>query len=271
VHVIVRPASDDSRLPVGVVRHTYHGAPDEMRTIVTLAQPDVTFHLATHFVGRHVGGDVLPLVTANVLFPSQLFEALADLGAAPLVTASSAWQFAADGEYRPVALYAAMKQAADDILKYYAEVGRLRATRLVLHDTYGSGDTRAKLIPLLRRAAADGVVLPMSPGEQRLDLVHVSDVVDAFLMAARRLLIEAIAGPETFVVSSRDPVSLRRLVETFRMVLKRTTGRDLRVDFGARPYREREVMEPWAGGQLVPGWRPRVPLADGLAEAVEAS
>jgi nucleoside-diphosphate-sugar epimerase len=268
VHVLVRPTSDLARLPAGVIAHTHHGAVEDLQTIVETARPDVTFHLATHFVGRHLPSDVRALATANVLFPAQLFEALSNAGATRLVTASSAWQFAIDGTFRPLALYAAMKQASDDILQYYTEVDRLRAIRLVLHDTYGPGDTRAKLIPLMQRAASDGTVLRMTPGAQLLDLVHVNDVVDAILLAARRLVTEPWDAMETFVVSSRNPMMVRTLVEMFRSVLQATTGKVLQVELGARPYREREVMEPWAGGQLLPGWTAKIGLADGLAEMV---
>lgn len=36
------------------------------------------------------------------------------------------------------------------------------------------------------------------------------------------------------------------------------------VTFGARPYRDREVMRPWTKGVRLPGWTPRVALEDGI-------
>lgn len=270
VHILVRSTSDTGRLPANLVVHTHDGSTPGLRAIVERARPDITFHLATHFLGRHGPNDVLPMASANVVFPTQLFDALADGGCERILTASSAWQFATDGSYQPVALYAAMKQASDDILAYYTEVDRLRAIRLVLHDTYGPDDRRSKLIPLLWRAAVDGAVLPMSPGEQRIDLVHVDDVVDAFMLAAQQLLTEPVTALATYVVSSGQPISVRALAEVFGAVLRRVTGHELRVAFGERPYRERELMEPWAGGQPLPGWHARVVLQDGLTSVVSA-
>jgi hypothetical protein len=38
----------------------------------------------------------------------------------------------------------------------------------------------------------------------------------------------------------------------------------LNINFGGRPYREREVMIPWQNGKVVPGWKPYVSLEAGL-------
>jgi hypothetical protein len=41
-------------------------------------------------------------------------------------------------------------------------------------------------------------------------------------------------------------------------------GKELEVEFGALPYRPREVMVPWTNGKRLPGWKINVPLAEGL-------
>jgi CDP-3, 6-dideoxy-D-glycero-L-glycero-4-hexulose-4-reductase len=43
------------------------------------------------------------------------------------------------------------------------------------------------------------------------------------------------------------------------------SGRDIHVEFGALPYRDREVMTPWRG-DILPGWAPKITLEEGLRE-----
>src|SRR5690606_8610300 len=99
----------------------------------------------------------------------------------------------------------------------------------------------------------------LSPGEQKIDLLHVRDVVDAFVIAASRA---RPAGVEEFYLRAPERLRLRELVERF----SRETGRVVSAEFGKRPYRAREVMEPWDEGEVLPGWSPRVGLGEGLRE-----
>jgi nucleoside-diphosphate-sugar epimerase len=271
VHVIVRTGSDPRRAPSGAVVHQHSGETVDLMQLVARIGPGVSFHLATRFVGRHQPGDVLPLVADNIGFAAQLFEALSRTETRGVVCASSAWQRGGDGSYHPAALYAATKQAADDILRYYTDSGELRAITLVLHDTYGALDQREKILPLLERAAVAGAALELSPGEQRIDLVHVADVVDAFILAGRRLREQSGPPREEFVVSSGHRHSLREVAELHARLSQELRGLAPRLLWGARPYRRNEIMEPWSGGARLPGWAPRVSLPDGLRELIGAS
>jgi nucleoside-diphosphate-sugar epimerase len=100
----------------------------------------------------------------------------------------------------------------------------------------------------------------MSPGEQLIDLVYVDDVVDAFMLAAERLIQESVEGHECFAVSSGKPIPLKQLVDFYCHV----TRRSLSIHWGGRAYRIREVMVPWTTGNPVPGWDPKVTLEEGI-------
>ena len=257
VHALVRASSDRSALPDGVTPVEAPATARELRDVLEPVGAEHVFHLATCFRGVHVTEDVEPLVAANVLFGTQLAEALAAAPPRVLVNVGTAWQSGESGAYEPAALYAATKQAMEDILRFYAQSGSLTVANVRLFDTYGPGDTRGKLLATLDRASRTGEALQMSPGEQLIDLLHVDDVVRALRRAA-----EAADAPwQTWSASSGRPVSLRRLVDEFGAAV----GRPVSVDWGAREYREREMFTPWDAGPPVPGWSPEVALADGIA------
>ncbi|QOL49770.1 NAD(P)-dependent oxidoreductase [Massilia litorea] len=259
VHVLLRAGSSFPAPAPALTVHRFEGATEDLVRIVQQAAPDVVFHLAAVFVAEHRPQDVAPLVQANLLFATQLAEAMRVAGVRKLVNTGTAWQHYGDRDYDPVNLYAATKQAFEAILAYYVNAHAFRVATLVLFDTYGPGDVRPKLMTALWRAARSGERLAMSSGRQLLDLVYVDDVVDAYIAAADALRTAA-PGQLHYRVSSGAPLRLTELVAAFEAV----AGLPIAADWGARPDRPREMLLPWTGGAPPPGWQPRIALADGI-------
>ncbi|MBV7539225.1 NAD(P)-dependent oxidoreductase [Duganella sp. sic0402] len=260
VHVLLRDSSSTGGLPPAAQLHRHDGSTLQLIDIMRAAAPDVVFHLASLFLAAHQPQDVERLIQANLLFSTQLAEAMAACGVRQLVNTGTSWEHYQDAAYNPVCLYAATKAAFTALLRYYVEVHGLRVVTLKLFDTYGAGDPRPKVLNLLKRIANEGTSLSMSPGEQQVDLVYIDDVLEAFLLASEQLATQAEAIEE-YGVSSGAPLPLREIAALYAQV----SGKPLAIDWGGRPYREREVMLPWHSYRSVPGWTPKVGLAQGLA------
>lgn len=262
VHVITRASSNLD--PLRDVRdfihiHVYDGSFDCLLKIVHQAQPSTVFHLASEFIAQHQSAQVDSLLQNNVVFSSYLAEAMAVCGIKRLINTGTSWQYFDSAEYRPVNLYAATKQAFEDVMTYYVDAYEWRAITLNLFDTYGPNDPRPKLINLLNKTARTQEELLLSPGEQLIDFVHINDVVGAYLIAEAYLNLMSI-GHLKYGVSSEKPVQLKELVAT----CEEAWGLKLPVSWGARPYREREVMRPWNTFEKIPEWEPKVTLLNGL-------
>lgn len=267
VHLLILPTSDRDRLePLrGATVHVHDETAESAERIVRAARPEAVLHLAACVRAEHAPADVEPLVRANVLLGAHLLDALARAGGGVFVHTGTFWQRRGGAGYDPVNLYAATKEAFEAILVYYAATAPIRAAVLVLYDVYGPADPRGKILPLLDRAVRTGEALEMTPGEQRINLVHVDDVVEAYLAAWRALDAAPPAPPRTWAVSGGEARPLRDVVSMF----ERVVGRPVPVRWGAKPYRPREVMTPWRG-EPVPGWRPRIALEDGIRAAYGA-
>jgi nucleoside-diphosphate-sugar epimerase len=231
---------------------------DGLITLVADLAPTHCFHLATEFRGVHQPADIAPMVEANLHFGTNLAEAAARVPGLRFVNTGTVWQHYDAAPYSPVSLYAATKQAFADILTFYAEVQDLAVHSIELMDTYGPGDTRAKLIPFLLRAGAEGTAVEMTDGTQLIDLVHVDDAVGALLASA-----DAPAGV-VYGARGDGAITLRELVDRFQQA----TGLTLDVRWGVRPSRPREMLRPWMTAEAPPGWTPRVRLDDGLRALV---
>jgi nucleoside-diphosphate-sugar epimerase len=243
----------------------YTGQTNDVMRAVASFQPDTVFHLASLFLAQHTPDQIEPLISSNVLLGAQLLEAMRAAGVHSLVNAGTAWQNFAGDDYLPVNLYAATKQAFEDILLYYVETTGIHAVTLKLFDCYGPGDTRRKLLRLLLDCLRTNEPLSMSGGKQIIDLAHIDDVCRAFLRAAELAADPTQPAKTVYAVSGGQRRSLRAVVET----LERVAGRTLSITWGARSYRDREVMIPWIGPP-VPGWQPCISLESGLRAVLEA-
>lgn len=265
VHLLLREGSSAAGLPPESARlrlHRHDGGTLQLIEIMRAAAPQAVFHLASLFLAAHKPEDVERLIHSNLLFSTQIAEAMAACGVKHLVNTGTSWEHYEDAAYNPVCLYAATKQAFSALLRYYVECHGLRVVTLKLFDTYGAGDRRPKMLNLLKRVALEGTPLGMSPGEQLVDLVYIDDVMDAFMLAYEQLADGTQRNAmEEYGVSSGKPLALRDIAALYA----RVSGLPLAIEWGGRPYREREVMVPWQSHHGVPGWRPKVDLASGLA------
>lgn len=266
VTAIVRPGSSPERiaeLPESVDIATTDGDSETLVAQVSAAAPEVTFHLAARYIATHTPADIPGLIADNVTFTAQVCEATVAAGCTNLVAAGTAWQNAGSPPGNPTpapnTLYAASKQAADDVINFYAGTSNLNAITLKIYDSYGPGDPRRKFLQVVADAAESGETLRASPGEQRLHMVHVDDLIDGFVHAGNRLASGDTAGRASHTLPSAASVSLRELAAAWQSA----NGRDVSIEWGATPYRDGEVMTPWEGAPL-PGWTPRIDLETGL-------
>lgn len=269
VHVIARQASKLTLLqPVidAVTIHRHDGSMEGMLSIMELASPDIVFHLAAFASVYHSPQDIAPMLTSNILFGTQLVEAMIASGSHLLINTGTYSQHYDNKEYSPSSLYDATKEAFNDILAFYTETTSLKAITLELYDNYGPGDPRSKIMALLQKAARENKSLMMTPGEQLIELVYIDDIVDAFEMCAHRLLTEPSVKEEVYSLSSQDPIRLKDLVQLFEKV----SDCRLPIQWGGRPYRPREIMIPWNKGKSLPGWRAKVPLTEGMKKVMES-
>ncbi|MFB2921978.1 MULTISPECIES: NAD-dependent epimerase/dehydratase family protein [Aerosakkonema] len=263
VHIIMRPNSmlqQLERLQDKIVIHTHDGTTEGLFDIFKSFKPKVVFHLASLLLAQHKPEDIAPMLESNITFGTQLIEAMVAHKVYHLINTGTSWQHYENKNYSPVCLYAATKQAFEAIVQFYVETTPLQVISLKLFDTYGPQDTRNNLFTLIEKIARQKELLPMSPGEQLIELVYIDDVVDAYLVAAERLENKEVKGHETYEVSTGSPLKLKEIIEVY----EQETGVNLPIQWGGKPYPPREVMVPWNKGALLPGWRAKVGIREGI-------
>lgn len=255
VFCLARP-HDASQVP-GANGDTFFFAYNNIRALSQFLrdnQIEGIIHLASLYLQTHNEDNLPDLIQSNVYFGTAVLEAAAKADVGWCINTGTIWQNynAPDGSdaYCPVNLYAATKQAFMDIAKFYSETTNIRICTLKLCDTYGPNDTRRKIYALFDEIARTGETLQMSAGEQKMDILHIDDVVNGFVHLAQMLHDGETLSSE-YVLSSGQQLSLRELAVKY----EKEHHVHLNIEWGARPYRYREVMTPYKGN-ILPGWRP---------------
>lgn len=214
---------------------------------------DVLVHLAARYV-RHAGPeDVGPLLQSNVVFGGVVLDAAARAGVPRFVVADSAFAHQPPDGTGAVGLYGATRQALGRIAAHHAASG-VEVVQLVVHDVYGPHDDKPRLVPTLLRHLHSGTRATVVGAPVALSLVHVDDVVDAFLAG--------IDGAPVGVwsVAADAVVTPAEVADRLEAVAGRPLPRDT-VDPPAT------VPSVWDGPRL-PGWAPTIGLDEGLAALV---
>jgi nucleoside-diphosphate-sugar epimerase len=126
---------------------------------------------------------------------------------------------------------------------------------------YGPGQSTDFFVPSLVMSCLRGLEFEMSEGRQGRDLLYVDDLVEAVLLAAtqprlRGEMINLGHGIEHRIVDVAGEVV--ELVGAGRLLL------------GARPAEGLEhLVTRTDRAALLLGWRPAVPLRDGLSRTVQ--
>lgn len=236
----------------------------DLRAKIKSTRVDGCIHLASCFLVNHKTEDIPDLMNSNILFSTQLLELAVKSDIPWFLNTGTFWQHYNNQPYSPVNLYAATKEAFITIARFYQETSNINFITIKLNDTYGPGDKRPKIFNLWKKAIVEKQSLEMSPGEQLIDITYIDDVVEAYVKLINLAATDKkrVMNGKSFAVSSGKVQTLKDLARIY----EKSTGQVLAIQWGKKAYRAREVMVPWDKGEPVPGWKPKVSLAEGIVK-----
>ncbi|MFA4917292.1 MAG: NAD(P)-dependent oxidoreductase [Syntrophales bacterium] len=209
-------------------------------------QFDCVVHTATNY-GRQ-GETAVEVFEANLAFPLRLLNTATIL-------------------YAYLNYYALSKRQFEDWGRVFANQGKIQFVNIKLEHMYGPGDAPSKFTTWIVQSCFKNIdKIELTPGEQKRDFIYIDDVVNAYkllMKKARQLGTEF----QEFDLGSGKAVSIREFVET----VKRLTGTDTELAFGAKPYQENETMHSEAdiSKLLEFRWKPKYDFITGLKKMIE--
>lgn len=257
----VRQTSDISFIDTNNCKLFYETDINSLLTHFNEHQYDGVVHLAALFIESPKHGDIPSLINSNILLGTNILEVAVSSNVKWFINTGTFMQHYNNESYNPSNFYAATKQAFEDIAKYYYETSDICFTTLKINNTYGPNDPRPKIFNLWKKIAVTGEFIDMSPGCQFIDITHIDDIVAGYL-----ILLQEMSSNKTnykgaaFRLSSRRKCTLLELSLAF----EKSLNCKLNINWGSKPYRSREFMDPPGYPKILPNWSPAIAIEKGL-------
>ena len=246
---------------------------------------EVALHLASRVGGiSYYLQRPYEVMADNVLMDTLLLQAALECGVRRCLYVSSAHVYPEELQQRPDSAplreedalpanpglsYGWAKLLGEKQVEYAVQQeGRIRAAIVRLIGVYGKNqDTdlaTASAIPAFIRRAIEyprrKPFVILGSGEETRSYCYVSDVVEAMLLAVGRLESEPLVGPVN--VGSEERIRIRDLVQEVIAI----SSKDIEVepDLSHETTIWGQALDCSRAHHLLNGWRPRVPLLEGL-------
>jgi UDP-glucose 4-epimerase len=238
---------------------------NRVKEIVDEVQPAIIFHLASHVKGAPGLEHVLPTFRSNLQSTVNILTIAAECHCQRVIlTGSLAEPDMENGETFPSAPYAASKWASSGYARMFHALYGLPVVVARVFMVYGPGQVDlTKLIPYVTLSLLRGEIPKITSGSRLVDWVYVSDVVDGFLALANQPGIDG----STVDLGSGSLVSIRDIVQQVTSIV----GTGKMPEFGALPDRPMEPTRLAKSAETFAkiGWKPQVPLQEGLKCTVD--
>ena len=236
-------------------------------------QAEVFFHLAAQMDVRHSVANPIDDARKNVLGCLAALESARSSGARKLVFASSGGTIYGDQETYPTvesarvdprSPYGAAKVCGETYLQVYRSLYGLQTTALALGNVYGPRQDpygEAGVVSIFASALLEGrPTMIFGDGGATRDYVYVDDVVEAFVLAAG-----SVGDGLRLNIGTGHETSIRSLHRLVTEVVERP---DTPTFMPPRAGELNRVGLDNTAARRVLGWRPEVPLPDGLVKTV---
>lgn len=236
--------------------------------LICSVRPDVVIHSAWEGVGGALRSDDIQL--ENIRTTVALADSAIAAGTGRFVGIGSQAEY---GRYdrriveddlpQPTMLYGAAKLAANHLVAQRCGEAKVAFAWLRLFSVYGPGDNPNWLIPSTAASLVRGSRPRCTAGTQKWDYLHIDDVAQGVLAAARNDRANGV-----FNLSSGEAVEVRTIVEMLRDIA--APGLDL--TFGDIPFAPDQIMHLEGDNRRLreaTGWKVRISLGEGLRQVVD--
>ncbi len=188
---------------------------------------------------------VQKLVDANIGISVALQQILL-LKPTPILTIGSYFE-KCPIELQPWSFYSLTKIAGFELLKKISKIYNSPLYRVYIYDNYGCLSNRNKFIDQIFQSLDTGQEVNASQGMQKMDLIHVDDLVINLFEIIKKLLLDENVPAET-QIRSYETLTLRQIVK----MISNASGTPIKINWGANEYAAKETFEIWDSAKNLP-------------------
>lgn len=244
---------------------------EKLSAVIKKINPEKIFHLASYPDKEATFENTDKCVQNNVQGTLNLIHSLKNISYDSFVHIGSYKEYSNNNipfketdALFPISSYAISKACAEMFCRAYYQLYNLPLILIRFPTIYGPKQHDINLIPYLIKSCIRGDTLKLTKGEQKRELLYVSDAVEALEKAA----LNKKANGEIINIGANEEHSLKEIVN---LVLELTDSK-IKPEWGAVPYRKHEIWHMKGDNKKawdILGWKPKTTLKQGLMETIE--
>ena len=216
---------------------------NKLKEIIQKINPEYIYHLAASLDRSRDFEITKEIFDINVNGTINLLNALADVEYENLIFTSTSEiyggknaksPFKEDCDFIPASPYSLSKYAAEMSIKTFSELKNKNYIILRLFNFYGKGMPNSFFLTQLKEKIIKGEDFDMTEGEQKRDFIHINDVRDALILSTNENINNEVLNISTGSGKSIKDIAIQ---------LKKDLNSNIKINFGALPYRENEIWE----------------------------
>ncbi len=224
------------------------------------------FHLATAYIKNPTHEEILTTVQSNIAFPTELLDLSVKNDVKYFINTGTFFEYSLENlpltEYSkisPYDFYSTSKVSFEEILKYYYKEYDFHASTLKLYTPYGPRDDETKIIPYLIINTLKQQKIKINNPQHRLDIVHVYDIVDAYIKLKDNIL--KFKDYETFNVAKDINYSLEEIYNTIKFNLNMGEKHEINekeIAMFSNPKKIKNSLN----------WEPKIDIGEGIKNTI---
>lgn len=224
------------------------------------------FHLAAAYIKNPSHEDILTTVKSNIEFPTELLNLASNNNVKYFINTGTFFEYSLDklpltesSNIDSLNFYSTSKIAFEDILKYYSKEYDIKSSTLKLYTPYGPRDDETKIIPYLILNTLNKQEVNINNPNNRLDIVHVYDIVEAYLKLKEHIL--SFKEYESFNVAKDINYSIEEIYNTIKFNLNLETENIINeneIPIFSNPTKIKNMLN----------WEPKISITEGINNTI---
>lgn len=229
--------------------------------------PQIVIHLAAKLGSSDEYNETLKFLDVNIYYLTRILDAIKGCKIQLFInTGTFAEKFGYDEFSCPAYFYAATKTSSRSLIDYYSQLCSFKQLTVVPFTVYGKKDSNKKIIDLIIDSLDSNNPIPLTPGNQILDFIHIDDITRGYIKIMDKM--ELLPNKSNIELGTGKGHTIRELASMVEKVSNRRTN----INWGAISYRPLDPMCSIARenniNELI-GWNAQIPLEEGLKSYID--
>lgn len=224
------------------------------------------FHLAASYIKDSSTENIKTMTQSNIAFPTELLDLAVRHEVKYFINTGTFFEYSLDklpltetSKIDSLNYYSTTKIAFEDILKFYTEKYNINSSTLKLYTPYGSRDDENKIIPYLIINTLKNQEVNINNPDNRLDIVHVNDIIDAYMNVKDKIL--SFDNYEVFNIAAEVNYSINEIYAVIKYIINQE---DYEIDKKSLP-----IFNDCTKIKNILKWEPKLKIEDGIKLTVD--